>query len=633
MYNEELFIQAFIYLAAAVISVPIAKRLGLGSVLGYLIAGILIGPFGLHLVGNNGEDVMHFAEFGVVLMLFLVGLELQPRLLWNLRVPILGLGGLQVLGTMVIVGIIGLFLDFPWQVEIAVGLILAMSSTAIVIQTLNEKGWMKSDAGQSAFSVLLFQDIAVIPILALLPLLAIAPDSRVGLFANASGFLWAAASKQGEATLPAWQQALMVIGTVGAIIAAGQFLIQPVFRFIAKTQLREIFTATALLLVIGIAMAMNKIGLSPALGTFVAGVVLAENEYRHELESDIEPFKGLLLGLFFLSVGASINFTLLRDNPLLILGLVLGLVLLKGIVLLGLSRLFKLDLNEGLLFSFTLAQGGEFAFVLFSFAVQNHVLTEQIAGPLMVVVALSMATTPLLMIIYEYLIQPILIKAVPPPPADTIEAEEDSVIIAGFGRFGQIIGRLLTANAFRVTILDHDPSHIDMLRRFGWKVFYGDASRLDLLRSAGIGNARLLVIAIDDPECSLSIVHSVQKHFPSVQILARAINRHHAYQLIRAGVAMVERETFESALTMGKTALQLLGFRAYKAQRIALTFKEHDESVLREMAYLAGNEKELVARSRQMNEDLALLLKADAQELTHEVDHAWDTPASLNQEA
>lgn len=299
MHNEALFFQAFIYLVAAIISVPIAKLLGLGSVLGYLMAGVLIGPFGLRLVGNEGEDVMHFAEFGVVMMLFLVGLELQPRLLWNLRVPILGLGGLQVLTTAVMGGLGGLLLGLPWPTAIAVGLILAMSSTAIVLQTLNEKGWMKSDAGQSSFAVLLFQDIAVIPILALLPLLAIAPESQLGLVVSPQDFLFTAASSSADAPLPAWQQTLLVIGTMGGIILAGQFLLQPVFRLIATTQLREIFTATALCLVIGIALAMDEIGLSPALGTFVAGVVLAENEYRHELESDIEPFKGLLLGLFF----------------------------------------------------------------------------------------------------------------------------------------------------------------------------------------------------------------------------------------------------------------------------------------------------------------------------------------------
>lgn len=331
-------------------------------------------------------------------------------------------------------------------------------------------------------------------------------------------------------------------------------------------------------------------------------------------------------------MGASINFTLLRDHPWIILGLVLALVLCKGLILFILSRVFKLDLNDGLLFSVALAQGGEFAFVLLSFAVQNQVLTDQVAAPLMVVVALSMAITPLLIIAFEKLIQPRLIHSTPDTPQETRDIEENNVIIAGFGRFGQVVGRLLMANGFRVTILDHDPSHIEMLRRFGWKVFYGDASRLDLLRSAGIGDARLLIIAIDDPERILSIVHGVQKYFPHVQILARAINRNHAYQLVRVGINVVERETFGSALSMGEQALRLLGFRAYKAQRVAQTFKAHDEGVLQEMAYLAANETELVARSRQMNQDLARLLQTDDQVLAHEIDHAWDTAVNRKTE-
>ncbi|BFM39656.1 glutathione-regulated potassium-efflux system protein KefC [Synechocystis sp. LKSZ1] len=622
MHNQDFFFQAFIYLGAAVISVPIAKRLGLGSVLGYLMAGILIGPFGFHLVGQNGEDVLHFAEFGVVMMLFLVGLELQPALLWRLRVPILGLGGLQVLGTSLVVASLGLLIGLPWQSSLAVGLILAMSSTAIVLQTLNEKGWMKTEAGQSAFSVLLFQDIAVIPILALLPLLAITPTHQARLVSSTAS-PWLNVAQTTQASLPPWQQTLLVIVTVGGIILAGRFLMQPVFRFIATTGLRELFTATALFLVIAITLAMNAVGLSPALGTFVAGVVLAENEYRHELETDIEPFKGLLLGLFFISVGASIDFSLLFQNPWLILSLVIGLALIKGLVLFVLSRIFRLELGQGLLFSFALAQGGEFAFVLFSFTLQNNVLTSAITAPLVVAIALSMALTPVLIIGYEQWVYPRFRLLQPDREADLID-EDNPVIIAGFGRFGQIVGRLLIANGVRVTILDHDPSHIDLLRRFGWKVFYGDAARIDLLRAAGIGHARLLIIAIDEPEKTLGIIHAVQKYFPQIQILARATNRQHAYDLIRAGVQVIERETFGSSLAMGVTALQLLGMRAYKAQRVAQTFKDHDEQVLREMAFMAGDKIQLMARSRQMNEELAQLLQSDDQEIAHLIDHAWD---------
>ncbi|MBW4580918.1 MAG: glutathione-regulated potassium-efflux system protein KefC [Tildeniella nuda ZEHNDER 1965/U140] len=624
MHNEGFFFQAFVYLVAAVASVPIAKRLGLGSVLGYLIAGVIIGPFALKFVGGGeGEDVMHFAEFGVVMMLFLVGLELQPSLLWRLRVPILGLGGLQVLVTALVIAAIGLLAKLPWQTALAVGLILAQSSTAIVLQTLNEKGLTKTQAGQSAFSVLLFQDIAVIPILAFLPLLAMPIASAMA----SSDLIFVAAEAEAQsAALPAWQQALLVIGTVGGIILGGQFLTRPIFRIIAKTQQREIFTAMALLLVVGIALAMQQVGLSPALGTFVAGVVLAENEYRHELESDIEPFKGLLLGLFFISVGASINFNLLMQQPLLILGLVLALAIVKFTVLVGLGRIFRLDLSQSLLFGCALAQGGEFGFVLFSFATQNKVLTDDVAGPLVVAVALSMALTPLIMIINDRLIQPRFIAAEIEEEADEIDDNENPVIIAGFGRFGQIVGRLLIANGFNATVLDHSPTQIDLLRRFGFKVFYGDASRIDLLHAAGARQARLFVVAIDDRERSLHIVELVQKHFPHLKILARAIDRRHAYEFIQRGVEVVQRETFDSALAMGEETLKLLGIRAYKAHRSTRIFKEHDEEALWEMANLKDDTVRL-ARSQQLRRDLERVLQADDEEMTQDVDRAWDTSA------
>ena len=623
MHSQDFFVQAFVYLVAAVLAVPIAKRLGLGSVLGYLIAGVMIGPFVLGFVGNDrSDDVMHFAEFGVVMMLFLVGLELQPSLLWRLRVPILGLGGLQVALTTFAIAAISILFQLPWQMAVAIGMILSMSSTAIVLQSLNEKGLMRTEAGQSAFSVLLFQDIAVIPILAVLPLLAI--QSYASLASN--GVMFAAAATEGSG-LPGWQQALLVIGAVGGIIAAGRFLMRPVFRFIADTQLKEMFTAVSLLLVIGITLIMQKVGLSPALGTFVAGVVLADNEYRHELETDIDPFKGLLLGLFFIAVGASIDFNLLIQQPLLILGLVLGLAIVKLAVLFGLGRFFKIELSQSLLFAFALAQGGEFAFVLFSFATQNNVLPPEIANPLVVVVALSMALTPLLMIVYEKLVQPRFASADDDREEDDIDDNENSVIIAGFGRFGQIVGRLLIANGFKVTILDYSPGQIDLLRRFDWKVFYGDASRLDLLRAAGAEQAKLFILAIDDRDKTLHIVELLHKHFPHLKILARAIDRRHAYELIRLGVDVIHRETFGSSLDMGVEALKLLGVRSYKAHRAALTFKAHDEEALYEMANLEGDETALLARSRQMVRDLERVLQSDDRELTHEVDRAWDISA------
>jgi monovalent cation:proton antiporter-2 (CPA2) family protein len=620
MYSEDFFFQAFIYLVAAVVSVPLAQKLGLGSVLGYLIAGVIIGPFGFGFVGREkSDDVMHFAEFGVVMMLFLVGLELQPSLLWRLRMPILGLGGLQVVVTTVVVTILGMIFGLSWPMALAVGMILSMSSTAIALSTLKEKGLMKTEAGQSAFSVLLFQDIAVIPILALMPLLAIKnPVSNA-----VNGLIFVAATEK-STSLPPLLQALLVIGVVGGIIVAGRFLMRPVFRVIATTRLQEIFTATALLLVIGIALAMQQVGLSPALGTFVAGVVLADNEYRHELEGDIEPFKGLLLGLFFISVGASINFNLLFSQPLLILGLVIGLALVKFLVLFGLGRFFKIELSQNLIFAFFLAQGGEFAFVLFSFATQNNVLTSNVAAPLVAVVALSMVTTPLLALINDKFVQPLLTRATPEREADAIDETENPVIILGFGRFGQIVGRLLIANGFKITVLEHSPTQIELLRRFGWKVFYGDASRLDLLHAAGAEQAKLIVIAIDDREKILQTIELVHKHFPHLKILSRALDRRHAYELIRHGVDVIERETFASSLDMGVEALKLLGVRSYKAYRTARMFKEHDIEALYEMAQLEGDEKQLIDRSQQLSQDLEQLLRTDDRELKQDIDRAWD---------
>lgn len=621
MHSEDFFFQAFIYLVAAVVSVPIAQKLGLGSVLGYLIAGVIIGPFGFGFVGQEkSDDVMHFAEFGVVMMLFLVGLELQPSLLWRLRLPILGLGGLQVSVTTLAVAILGIIFGLTWQMALAVGMILAMSSTAIALSTLKEKGLMKSDAGQSAFSVLLFQDIAVIPILALMPLLAIKNPS---VTQAAHRVIFVAATEK-STSIPPLLQALLVISVVGGIILVGRFLMRPVFRMIATTRLQELFTATALLIVIGIALAMQQVGLSPALGTFVAGVVLAENEYRHELEGDIEPFKGLLLGLFFISVGASINFNLLFSQPLLILGLVIGLALVKFAILLSLGRLFKIELSQNLIFAFFLAQGGEFAFVLFSFATQNKVLTASVAEPLVAVVALSMVVTPLLALINDRLVQPLFSRNAPEPEADEIDETENPVIIVGFGRFGQIVGRLLLANGFKITVLEHSPTQIDLLRRFGWKVFYGDASRLDLLHAAGAEQAKLIVIAIDDREKIIQTIELIHKHFSHLKILARAIDRRHAYELIRLGVDVIERETFASSLDLGVQALKLLGVRSYKAYRAARMFKEHDVEAMYEVAQIEGDEAQVMARSRQLSQDLEQLLRTDDRELKQEIDRAWD---------
>ena len=626
MHGEAFFYQAFVYLAAAVVSVPLAKRLGLGSVLGYLIAGIAIGPFGLGLVGREGQDVMHFAEFGVVMMLFLVGLELRPALLWRLRGPILGLGGLQVTVTAMALAGVAMVMGLPWSMSLAIGLILALSSTAIVLQTLNEKGLMKTRAGQSSFAVLLFQDIAVIPMLAILPLLAF----------GAAGALAKGTDDAGHAGtwvegLPAWAQTAAVLGAVVGIILAGRFLVQPAFRVIARTGLREIFTAAGLLLVIGIALLMASVGLSPALGTFLAGVVLANSEYRHELESDIEPFKGLLLGLFFISVGASVDFDLIASRPGTIAALVGILIVVKLIVLLVLGRVFRMGLDQNLLFAFALAQGGEFAFVLFSFAAQNGVITSEVAAPLIAVVALSMGLTPLLMIVNEKLVQPRFgTRERGERPADTID-EHNPVIVAGFGRFGHVIGRLLVANGVGTTILDVDSDHVDLLRKLGLTVFYGDASRPDLLKAAGADSAKLLILAVDRPEDSLEIVRTVKKHFPDLEILARARGRPHTYDLLDAGVEHVYREHLDTSLRVGVDALRMLGFRSHQAVRAARKFRRHDEAHVRELVRMRHDRKTYISRAREMIRDLEDVMRADLEEVGHDRDVAWDS-TSLREE-
>ncbi|MFH2008484.1 MAG: monovalent cation:proton antiporter-2 (CPA2) family protein [bacterium] len=620
MHGEGLFIQAVVYLSAAVIAVPIATRLGLGSVLGYLLAGVIIGPFGLELIGREGQDVMHFAEFGVVMMLFLVGLELQPSLLWRLRGPILGMGGLQVAGTALIGWAVGLAVGLPWQSALAVGMILALSSTAIVLQTLNEKALLKTQAGQSCFSVLLFQDIAVIPMLALLPLMAVPALVGTAGASAASG-----ESSTWVGGLPAWGRTLAVLGVVAGLILAGHFLVRPMLRAIAATRLREVFTATALLLVIGIALVMVKIGLSPALGTFLAGVVLADSEYRHELEGDIEPFKGLLLGLFFIAVGASIDFRLVATQPGLIIGLVAALIAVKFAVVFVIGRVFKLGLDQNLLLAFALAQGGEFAFVLFSFAAQQRVLSPEVTAPLVAVVALSMALTPLVMLVNERLLLPrIGTRELEDREADTID-EENPVIIAGFGRFGSVVGRLLRANGIRPTVLEYDSDHVELLRKLGLKVFYGDASRHDLLHAAGAERAKLLVIAVDAPEKTLEIVEMARKYFPGLKIFARAVGRPHAYELLERGVERVYIDTLDTALRVGVDTLRDLGLPGHHVHRAARTFRDHDEEALAELARVRHDKHAYVSRARERIRDLEQSLLAELEAADHRLDEAWDT--------
>jgi monovalent cation:proton antiporter-2 (CPA2) family protein len=594
--------EAFIYLLAALVAVPLAKRLGLGSVIGYLLAGAIIGPYALNWAGS-AADVMHFAEFGVVMMLFVVGLELRPALLWQMRRPILGLGGLQVVGTALAIGFVASQFGLHWKSALAVGLILAMSSTAIVLQSLTERGLMKTPGGEASFAVLLFQDIAVIPIIAVMPLLTAWPGGGARAHNSESGIM---------AGLPGWEQALLVVGAVAVIVGAGRFLLRPFFRYIAGTKLREMFTATALFLVIGIALFMKKLGLSPALGTFLAGVVLAESEYRVQLEADIEPFKGMLLGLFFISVGASIDFSLIARQPSAIAFIVAGLVLLKFVVLLLLSRVFRLKGGEGFLLAFALAQGGEFAFVLFAFATQNAVLPIEIASLLVAAVALSMAAAPLLFTIHHKLVRPLFQKCEPQRAADEIDEHDNPVILAGFGRFGHIVGRVLRANGFGTTVLDHDADQVEMLGRYGMKSFYGDASRLDLLEAAGAKRAKLFILAIDDEAKALEIIETVQREFPRLKILARATSRQHAYEILRLGVDQVYRETLGSALDLSVGALRELGMDERRAHRVAEIFREHDEASVRDMARLDDEDDAYISVARKHIENLESALQSDA---------------------
>ena len=571
-----LLIPAFIYLFAAAVAVPLSKRLGLGSVLGYLLAGIAIGPV-LGLVGQETQAIQHVAEFGVVMMLFLVGLELEPARLWQLRSKLLGLGGLQVLGTLALIAAVGIALGQPWQVAVAAGCVLALSSTAIVVQTLGEKGLLGSPGGQASFAVLLFQDIAAIPMLALLPLLAL--PELMGAMPGAAG------SEHGMNLLEGLSgplKALITLGAIAAIIIGGHYLSRPVFRYIAASRLHEVFTVAALTLVVGIAALMTLIGLSPALGAFIAGVVLADSEYRHELESDLEPFKGLLLGLFFITVGAGINFGLLAQDVGLILGLTLAMMVLKIVVLLALGRLFMLPELDRQLFALALAQAGEFGFVLLAFCTQNAVMPAAVADRLLLVVALSMLLTPLLFIAYDRLVVPRALRR-GRRSADAIE-ENRPVLIVGHGRFGQMVSGLLGSCGHATTVIDYDPDTVAGLNKYGMQTYFGDGSRPELLATAGIAQARLLVVAIDNQEQAIAIVDHVHRHYPALPIVCRAYDRLHVYDLYRAGARAIVRETFDSAIRSGRVALELLGMPHAQAEQISAFYSQRDRHSVYRMA-------------------------------------------------
>jgi CPA2 family monovalent cation:H+ antiporter-2 len=558
--------QAFIYLCAAVVAVPIANRLGLGSVLGYLIAGIVIGPV-VGFVGVETQNLQQFAQFGVVMMLFLVGLELEPRLLWDMRRRLVGLGGLQVVITSAVLAGFVLLFGQPWRVALATGAILALSSTAIVIQTLTERGLMKTEGGRASFAILLFQDIAVIPMLALLPLL-MDPLAAGGPGAVVDAHTGAFAS------MPGWAKALLTLGAVAVVVVVGRFAVRPGLRIIASTRLREMFTASALLLIVAIAWLMTLVGLSPALGTFLAGVVLADSEFRHELESDIEPFKGLLMGLFFITVGAATNFTILIDHPVIIACLTVGLIALKVTALYPVAAAFKIPPCERWLVALGLAQGGEFAFVLLSFATAASVFAGGWAKILSIVVTLSMLITPGLFILYTRVIQPRYVRASTRDP-DIID-EKGVAIIAGLGRFGQIVHRMLKASGFSTVVIDVSSSQIDTLRTFGIKGYYGDASRPEMLHAAGISEAKVLVVAIDDQDKAEEIVRHVRAEYPHIRIVARAYDRVHYYKLRDAGADAVIRELFMGSLEAAKLTLLALGVEPARANQMQASFRKHD---------------------------------------------------------
>ena len=644
---------AFVFLVAGVIAVPIATRFGLGSVLGYLIAGIVISPL-LAALGVDIISIQHFAEFGVVMMLFLVGLELEPKMLWNMRAKLLGLGGLQVAGTTGLVMGVAMAFGQPWSIALAIGMVLALSSTAIVLQTLNEKGLMKSQGGQSSFSVLLFQDIAVIPMLAFIPLLAmpelmdLASDAAHGAAADVHG------DSHGEghsddhgdghvpslnlvAGLPGWQAAMVTIGAVGAVILGGVYLTRPLFRFIAMAGLRELFVAAALMFVIGIALLMTVVGLSPALGTFLAGVVLANSEYKHELESNIDPFRGLLLGLFFITVGAAIDFNLLFGEFGMIFGLTLGLIALKAGVLLVLSKLSKINGPDRWLFGLGLAQAGEFGFVLLSFTVASEVIPQSVADRLLLIVALSMLLTPGLFILYEKVIAPRFV-ATQNRDADTVD-EEGEVIIAGHGRFGGVVNRMLRAAGYSTTVLDYSAGHLDMLRSFGFKVFFGDATRPDLIHAAGIDKAKLLVVAIDGKEQINALVHYVRENHPQVPVIARAVDRQHVYELYAMGVVEIIRETFDSSVRTGRAAFERLGMHPFDAELVARKFAEDDRHILKEMAMVHDPKIPTSENQAYIEKSKALMQEHEAQifgkreAFALNTDRGWHPPTELDLEA
>lgn len=601
MNEHSLLVNILIYLLSAVISVPLFKKLGLGSVLGYLFAGVVIGPWGLALI-TNIQDILHFAEFGVVLLLFLIGLELEPKRLWDMRHSIIGMGGGQILLTSIFLTIIGLFYGLNWSTSLIIAMSLSLSSTAIALQILKEKNLMSTQTGNSAFSVLLFQDLAVIPMMAAIPLLS---GNQIG----SEGSLASAIAE--------------VVGVIALVVIGGHYLTEPVFRIIARTRMREMFIAFSLLLIIAISLLMEKVGLSMALGSFLAGVLLAESDFRHELEVEIDPFKGLLMGLFFIAIGMSINLGLLIDQPLLIISLLILLVVVKILVLFIIAQLFSFTKSQYPIFTIVLSQGGEFAFVLFALAGDLSVLSQQVIEPLIVVVALSMMITPLLMLLSDYFIAPRFANLSPIPEDDDLEDMNHPVIIAGFGRFGRVIGRLLHANNIHTTILDHEPEMIDNARIYGYQVYYGDVRKSALLHSAGADSAKILIVCVDDPQVALDVIDNAKKHFPHLTILSRAYDMGHAFELLDRGVTLFQREMLSSAMLLGEKTLVKLGFGAYEAHRAAKVFADHDRGLFKKLYQTDALEKR-ISISRQARDELAKVLAGDEEEQNKYKNEDWE---------
>nr|WP_319397792.1 monovalent cation:proton antiporter-2 (CPA2) family protein [uncultured Carboxylicivirga sp.] len=621
MHLDSIFVDMMVYLLAAVVAVPIAKKIGLGSVLGYLIAGIVIGPYILGLVGAEDADVMHFAEFGVVIMLFLIGLELHPSMLWRMKRLIFGLGGLQIGITAVVIVIFSSFFWLNFAQAVTTGLILALSSTAIVLQTLTEKGLLQTRAGRHSFSVLLMQDIAVVPIFGILALLA----NQVANQADV---------QMTELTGDGWLNLLLILGSVAVIVVGGRYLASYIFNYIAATGLRELFTATALLMVIGIAIGMDAVGLSPALGTFLAGVVLANSEYRYELENNLEPSKGLLLGLFFISVGASINFSLLLEHWGLILGLLLMLISIKFVVLIILGKIFKLNTSQNLLFTFSLSQAGEFGFVLVAFASQNAIYDEFTSGVLLIIIALSMLITPLFFIINEKIILPrISKKEAKEMDQDCVDEEANPVIMAGFGRFGMVLGRFLNANGIRSTIIDINPHNIEYLKKFGFKIYYGDITRADMLEAAGAAKAKVLVIVMGDRQQIDKLVDVATKHFPHLKLVVRAVDVAHSLELANKKVDYFQQETFDSAVSLGADALRSLGMSNYSVHRAATTFRHLDRRFMDNLRQRYDmDDPHFVLEARKFSEHLENILLLQQKQPYMDMESAWDSSPMMKEE-